>query len=112
MACGDDPGSTRIRAFTDAARYPGWNRTWAKRPPATARFPGYETDRASLTSPFQLEDVLWKHPKLRVYIMHYGSPLVDETIAMLNTHPNLYVDISGNVGGAPRAHFGAIATAY
>ena len=74
-------------------------------PPAAARFPGYETYRASLTSPFQLEEVLRKHPKLRIYVMHYASPLVDEMIAMMFTHPNLYVDVSCNNWGLPRAQF-------
>ena len=74
-------------------------------PPAAARFPGYETYRASLTSPFQLEEVLRKHPKLRIYVMHYASPLVDEMIAMMFTHPNLYVDVACNNWGFPRAQF-------
>lgn len=74
-------------------------------PPAAARFPGYEDYRASLGSPFLLEDVLRKHPKLRIYVMHYGSPLVDEMIAMMFTHPNLYIDISCNNWAFPRAQF-------
>lgn len=74
-------------------------------PPAAARFPGYETYRASLTTPFQLEEVLHKHPKLRIYVMHYASPLVDEMIAMMFTHPNLYVDIACNNWLNPRAQF-------
>ncbi|MGI8705121.1 MAG: amidohydrolase family protein [Sphingomicrobium sp.] len=74
-------------------------------PPAAARFPGYHDYRASLTSPFQLEKVLHKHPKLRIYVMHYGSPLVDEMIAMMFTHPNLYVDIAGNNWISPPAQF-------
>ncbi|MBF6023440.1 amidohydrolase family protein [Lysobacter niastensis] len=74
-------------------------------PPAAARIPGYEEYRASMGSPFMLEDVLRKHPKLRIYVMHYGSPLVDEMIAMMFTHPNLYVDVSCNVFAFPRAQF-------
>ncbi len=74
-------------------------------PPAAARFPGYEDYRASMGSPFLLEDVLRKHPKLRIYVMHYGSPLVDEMIAMMFTHPNLYVDVSCNNWSLPRAQF-------
>jgi predicted TIM-barrel fold metal-dependent hydrolase len=61
--------------------------------------------RASLSSPFQLEDVLTRHPKLRLYVMHYGSPLVDEMIAVLFSHPQVYVDIAGNVWAQPRPHF-------
>jgi predicted TIM-barrel fold metal-dependent hydrolase len=74
-------------------------------PPAAARFPGYESYRASLGSPFLLEEVLRRHPKLRIYVMHYGSPLVDEMIAMMFTHPNLYVDVSCNNWAFPRAQF-------
>ena len=74
-------------------------------PPGAARFPGYETYRARLTSPFQLEEVLQRHPRLRIYVMHYASPLVDEMIAMMFTYPNLYVDISCNNWAFPRAQF-------
>ena len=74
-------------------------------PPAAARFPGYESYRASLGSPFLLEDVLRRHPRLRIYVMHYGSPLVDEMIAMMFTYPNLYVDVSCNNWAFPRAQF-------
>ena len=61
--------------------------------------------RARLTSPFQLEEVLIRHPKLRVYVMHYGSPLVDEMIAVMYAHPQVYVDIAGNNWAFPREHF-------
>ena len=74
-------------------------------PPATARVPGHESYRASMGSPFLLEDVLRRHPKLRIYVMHYGSPLIDEMIAMMFTYPNLYVDVSCNNWGFPRAQF-------
>jgi predicted TIM-barrel fold metal-dependent hydrolase len=74
-------------------------------PPAAARFPGYETYRVSNGSPLMLEEVLRKHPRLRIYVMHYGSPLVDEMIAMMFTYPNLYVDVSCNNWLSPRAQF-------
>ena len=74
-------------------------------PPAAARFPGYETYRASMGSPFLLEDVLRRHPKLRIYVMHYGSPFVDHMIAMMFAYPNLYVDDSCTNWSFPRAQF-------
>lgn len=74
-------------------------------PPGTSRFPGYERYRASMGSPFLLEDVLRRHPRLRIYVMHYGSPLVDEMIAMLFAYPNLYVDVACNNWAFPRAQF-------
>jgi predicted TIM-barrel fold metal-dependent hydrolase len=70
-----------------------------------ARFPGYETYRVQLTSPLLLEEVLLRHPKLRIYAMHYGSPMVEQMIAMLFTYPNLYVDVAANDWLMPRAQF-------
>jgi len=68
-------------------------------------FPGYKTYRVQFTSPLLLEDVLIKHPKLRIYAMHYGSPMVEQTIAMMFTYPNLYVDVACNDWLMPRAQF-------
>ena len=61
--------------------------------------------RAAVTSPLQLEEVLIKYPKLRIYVMHYGSPLVEDMIALLYSHPQVYVDIAQNNWGFPRQHF-------
>lgn len=61
--------------------------------------------RARLTSPFQLEEVLLRHPKLRLYVMHYASPLVDEMISVMYAHPQVYVDIAGNDWQYPRPYF-------
>jgi predicted TIM-barrel fold metal-dependent hydrolase len=45
-------------------------------------------------NPIYLENVLIKHPKLRVYVMHAGYPFMSEMIAILTTYPNVYVDIA------------------
>jgi uncharacterized protein len=55
--------------------------------------------------PLDLDPLLSRHPKLRLYVMHYGSPLVEEMIALLYSHPNVYVDVAQNNWGFPRAHF-------
>jgi uncharacterized protein len=73
--------------------------------PPGAAYIGATRYRARLTSPLQLEEVLIRHPRLRLYVMHYGSPLVDEMIALLYSHPQVYVDIAQNDWGFPRAHF-------
>jgi hypothetical protein len=65
-------------------------------------FPRY---RARLTSPYLLEEVLIRHPRLRVSVMHCASPLIDEMIAMLGAYPQLYVDIGGIQWFYPRAYF-------
>ncbi len=49
-------------------------------PGVSGLIPAY---RAGLTSPYLVEEVLARHPKLRLYVMHYGSPMIDEVIAML-----------------------------
>jgi predicted TIM-barrel fold metal-dependent hydrolase len=74
-------------------------------PPGGIHILGKSTYRARLGSPFTLEEVLVRHKRLRIYVMHYGSPLVDEMIAMLFSHPNLYVDIACNDWLNPRAQF-------
>ncbi len=41
-----------------------------------------------------LEDVLVKHPKLRLYVMYAGWPLLDEMVGLLYAFPQVYVDIA------------------
>jgi predicted TIM-barrel fold metal-dependent hydrolase len=74
-------------------------------PPGGIHTLGPPTYRVKLGSPLLLEDLIVRHPKLRIYVMHYGSPLVDEMIAMMYSHPNLYVDISANNWGMARKQF-------
>ncbi len=74
-------------------------------PPGGAHVGGDPEYRAALGNPLQLEPVLMRHPKLRLYVMHYGSPFVDEMIALLYSHPQVFVDIAQNDWGFPRAHF-------
>ncbi len=51
--------------------------------------------RASLSHPLLLEDVLIRHPHLRICVMHAGWPMLEEMIHLLYSHPQLYVDIAG-----------------
>lgn len=64
--------------------------------------PGY---RASNSSPLRLEDVLVRHPRLRVYVMHAGYPMLQDLRALLFAHPQVYVDISSIVYSEPRPAF-------
>ncbi len=61
--------------------------------------------RASLHSPLLLEEVLLKHPRLRVYIMHAGWPMRDDLLAMLFNYPHLYVGVGVLQMGLPRAEY-------
>lgn len=61
--------------------------------------------RARLHSPFLLEQALLRHPKLRVYAMHAGWPMLDDMLATLYTHPQLYVDVGVICYMIPRKEF-------
>jgi len=74
-------------------------------PPGGANVVGYSKYRVKMGNPLLLEDVLIRHPKLRIYVMHFGSPFVDEMIALLYSYPQLYVDVAQNDWGFPREHF-------
>ncbi|WP_455169779.1 amidohydrolase family protein, partial [Aegicerativicinus sediminis] len=50
--------------------------------------------RVNNASPTQLEPVLAKFPKLKLYIMHGGWPYVEDVKALLYAHANVYVDIA------------------
>ena len=56
-------------------------------------------------SALAIEEVLVKHPKLRVYVMHAGYPLLDDMLAVLYAHPQLYVDVGVIVYTQPRPAF-------
>jgi predicted TIM-barrel fold metal-dependent hydrolase len=65
----------------------------------------YPKYRAALGNPLLLEDLLVRHPKMRVYVMHAGMPMTDEMIMLMNAHPQVYVDISADNVGVPRPEF-------
>jgi len=48
--------------------------------------------RVSLGNPLLLEELLNRHPKLRVWIAHMGFPFLEETIGILNVYPHVYFD--------------------
>ena len=50
--------------------------------------------RAYKAHPKQLEDILAKHPNLKLYIMHGAWPYLEELKALMYMYPNLYVDIA------------------
>lgn len=61
--------------------------------------------RARLQSALTLEEVLVRHPKLRVYIMHAGYPMLEDLLALLFTHPQVYVEPSMAINVETRAAF-------
>jgi uncharacterized protein len=61
--------------------------------------------RASMHSALTMEEVLVKHPRLRVYLMHAGYPLLDDLLAVLYAHPQVHVDVGVIAFTQPRAAF-------
>ena len=60
---------------------------------------------AANSNPLHLEPVLIRHPRLRLYIMHAGYPFIDSLLALLEAHPQVYVDVAAIDGTEPRAAF-------
>ena len=73
--------------------------------PPGAVYLGASGYRARLHSALTIEDVLVRHPKLRVYIMHAGYPMLDDLLAVLYAHPQVYVDVGIIVYNQPRGAF-------
>ena len=57
--------------------------------------------RASLGQPFLLEDMLARHPKLKIWVMHAGYPMVDQMIALMGANAYVYVDLAGFIWSYP-----------
>lgn len=66
---------------------------------------GLEGYRARLHSALTLEEVLVRHPRLRVYIMHAGYPMLDDLLALLYAHPQVHIGIGVIVYTQPRQAF-------
>jgi len=61
--------------------------------------------RTSLGNPALLEEVLIRHRKLRVYLMHAGWPYLQETKAIMHMYPQVYADLAAIDWIAPREEF-------
>jgi len=61
--------------------------------------------RTSFGNPQLIEDVLVKHPKLRVQLAHMGYPYLEETMAILSVYPQVYVEIAAVDWLVPKPYF-------
>lgn len=75
--------------------------------PPGAAYVGFPNYRMRLSNPLLLEDVLVRHPKLRVYICHAGWPFLSELLGLLYAHPQVYVDLAVINWVLPEAEFHA-----
>ena len=73
-------------------------------PPGGAYF-AYPLTRAYQAKPLQMEEILFSHPKMRIYIMHAGWPYLEDMKALMYAHPQVYVDTGVISWVLPRAEF-------
>ncbi|MCX6566031.1 MAG: amidohydrolase family protein [Candidatus Aminicenantes bacterium] len=61
--------------------------------------------RVTLGNPILVEEVLVRHPRLRIYLMHGGWPYLQETKAILSVYPQVYADLATINWIIPREEF-------
>jgi predicted TIM-barrel fold metal-dependent hydrolase len=59
--------------------------------------------RASMGNPLLLEELLARHPKLKIWVMHAGYPMIEPMLALMGANAYVYVDIAGMIWSYPLA---------
>ncbi len=59
--------------------------------PVPFKSPSY---RMAMGDPLLLEEVLLRHKRLRLFVMHAGWPQLERMIALMHAHPTVYVDVA------------------
>ena len=67
--------------------------------PVPFKSPAY---RMAMSDPLLLEEVLLRHKRLRLFVMHAGWPQLERMIALMYAHPNVYVDVAALQALMPR----------
>ena len=99
---GMPPGDSRLEPYWQLAEQldvpiaihmgPGSPGVAYESSPVPFKSPEY---RMALGDPLLLEDVLLRHKRLRLCVMHAGWPKLESMIALLYAHPNVYGDTAG-----------------
>ena len=58
--------------------------------------------RGSMGNPLLFEELLARHPRLRLWIMHAGYPMIDNLLTLLQANSHVYVDVAGLIWSYPR----------
>ena len=99
----DDPAMERWFALAEELDIPVGIHMGLTKPGGI--YDDYPKYRAALSSPLLLEEVLIRHPKLRIYVMHAGWPMLDEMVGLMWAHPQVYVDTGVIDWALPRREF-------
>ena len=99
---GIPPGDTRLEPYWALAEEfdipvaihmgPGPPGAAYESSPVPVKHPNF---RMAYGDPILLEEVLLRHKRLRLSVMHAGWPRLEAMIALLYAHPNVYVDTDG-----------------
>jgi predicted TIM-barrel fold metal-dependent hydrolase len=73
--------------------------------PPGAPYLGSPKYRARMHSPLLLEEALVRHPRLRLYVMHAGWPMIDDLLALLWAYPQVYAGVGVISFAIPPAEF-------
>jgi uncharacterized protein len=57
--------------------------------------------RGSMGNPLLFEEVLSRHPKLRLQVMHAGYPMIEEMLTLLQANSHVYMDVAGLIWSYP-----------
>ena len=97
-----DPALEPYWALAEQLDLPVGIHMGAGAPESRLRWPKF---RMALGNPLNLEELLVRHPKLRIWFQHGGWPYIAETKAILEQYPNVRLDISAINWVLPPAEF-------
>lgn len=87
----NDPRLEPLWALAEELRVPvGFH---IGRGPPAAAWRGHPKHRAADGKPLLIEDVLVRHPKMKIFLMHAGFPWADDIEALLGEYPEVHVDL-------------------
>ncbi|MBW3537225.1 MAG: amidohydrolase family protein [Actinobacteria bacterium] len=101
----DDPQLEPLYALAEELDVPVGYHLMAGGPPGRGVIAGMGAMRAAHGNPLLFEDVLQRHPRMRIFIMHAAWPLISELLALLYAYPQVFVDISAINWCLPQPEF-------
>lgn len=87
----DDPGLEPLWALAEKLQVPIAVHSGAG--PAGVIYRGSPLHRERIGNPAFLEEVLVRHPRLKLIVLHAGFPFFDDMVALMQAYPQVYVDI-------------------
>lgn len=73
--------------------------------PAGIVFMGSPKHRERLGNLVAFEEVLVRHPRLKLIVMHAGWPWAEDMVALAHSYPQVYVDLGAIDWAEPRPQF-------